>query len=119
MRVFTSFPSQIPFISFSSLIAVARTSNTILNNSGKSWYPCLIPDFRGNAFNFSPLKYLLCVCVHAKSLQSCPTLCDPVKYSPPGSSVHGILQARILEWVATSFGRESMDGLLWSQNRQK
>ena len=34
--------------------------------------------------------------------QSCPTLCDPVDYSPPGSSVHRILQARILEWVATS-----------------
>ena len=37
--------------------------------------------------------------------QSCPTLCDPVDYSPPGSSVHGILQARILEWVAISFSR--------------
>ena len=34
--------------------------------------------------------------------QSCPTLCDPMGYSPPGSSVHGILQARILEWVAIS-----------------
>ena len=34
-----------------------------------------------------------------KLLQSCPTLCDPMDYSPPGSSVHGILQARILEWV--------------------
>ena len=33
----------------------------------------------------------------AKSLQSCPTLCDPMNYGPPGSSVHGILQARILE----------------------
>ena len=39
--------------------------------------------------------------------QSCPTLCDPVDCSPPGSSVHGILQARILEWVAISFSRES------------
>ena len=37
---------------------------------------------------------------HAKSLQSCPVLCDPVDYSPPGSSGHGILQARVLEWVA-------------------
>ena len=35
-------------------------------------------------------------CVHAKSLQLCLTLCDPVNYSPPGSSVHGIFQTRIL-----------------------
>ena len=40
------------------------------------------------------------VCVRAKSLQLCPTLCDPKDCSPPGSSVRGILQARILEWVA-------------------
>jgi len=39
----------------------------------------------------------------AKSLQSCPTLCDPIVGSPPGSPVPGILQARILEWVAISF----------------
>ena len=39
----------------------------------------------------------------AKSLQSCPTLCDPTDRSPPGSSVPGILQARILEWIAISF----------------
>ena len=38
----------------------------------------------------------------AKSLQLCPTLCDPIDSSPPGSSVSGILQARILEWVAIS-----------------
>ena len=40
-------------------------------------------------------------------IQLCPTLCDPMDYSPPGSSVHGILQARILEWVAISFSRGS------------
>ena len=39
----------------------------------------------------------------AKSLQSCPTLCDPIDGSPPGSAVPGILQARTLEWVAVSF----------------
>ena len=39
----------------------------------------------------------------AKSLQSCLTLCNPMDGSPPGSSVHRILQARILEWVATFF----------------
>ena len=49
----------------------------------------------------------VCVCVCAKSLQLCLTLCDPVDYSPPGSSVHGILQARILERVFISFSRGS------------
>ena len=41
--------------------------------------------------------------VAAKSLQSCPTLCDPIDGSPPGSPIPGILQARTLEWVAISF----------------
>ena len=39
----------------------------------------------------------------AKSLQSCPTLCDPIDGSPPGSPIPGILQARTLEWVTISF----------------
>ena len=43
----------------------------------------------------------------AKSLQLFLTLCDPMYWSPPGSSVHGILKARILEWVAVSFSRGS------------
>ena len=45
--------------------------------------------------------------MRAQSLQLCLTLCDPMDCSPPGSSVHGILQAGILEWVATSFSRGS------------
>ena len=45
--------------------------------------------------------------------QSCPTLCDPSDYSPPGSSVHGILQARTLEWVVISFSR----GSSWTRDR--
>ena len=48
------------------------------------------------------------MCVHAHA-QLCPTLCDPMGYSQPGSSVHGILQAGILEWVAVSFSRELGD----------
>ena len=39
----------------------------------------------------------------AKSLQSCPTLCDPIDCSLPGSSIHGIFQARVLEWGAIAF----------------
>ena len=49
------------------------------------------------------LSIILLACAAAKSLQSCPTLCDPIDSSPPGSSVPGILQARTLEWVAISF----------------
>ena len=45
--------------------------------------------------------------MHAKSLQLCPTLCDPMDHSPPGSSPHRILQARILEWVAMPSSRGS------------
>ena len=44
--------------------------------------------------------------IHSKSLQACPTLFDPIDCNPPGSSVHGILQGRILEWVAISFSSD-------------
>ena len=47
------------------------------------------------------------MCVHGKSLQSYPTLCDPMDCSLPGTSAHGILQARILEWVAMLSSRGS------------
>ena len=57
-----------------------------------------------SAFPMSPGFFLgrKAAAAAAKSLQSCPTLCNPMDYIPPGSSVHGILQARILEWVAIS-----------------
>ena len=48
-------------------------------------------------------NFLKCNISAAKSLQSCPTLCDPIDGSPPGSPIPGILQARTLEWVAISF----------------
>ena len=58
----------------------------------------------------------------AKSLQSCPTLCDPVDYSPPGSSVPRILQARTPEWVAISFSKYTTGGFsqqarTWAQQK--
>ena len=58
---FTSFQIWIHFISFSALIAVAKTSKTMLNSSGESGDPCLVPDFRGNAFNFPPLRTMFAV----------------------------------------------------------
>ena len=51
------------------------------------------------------MVFLAAAVAAAKSLQSCSTLCDPIDSSPPGSSVPGILQARILEWVAISFSK--------------
>ena len=49
----------------------------------------------------------------AKSLQSCPTLCDPIDSSPAGSPVPGILQARTLEWVAISFSKEMLTSRIY------
>ena len=58
---FPSFLIWIPFISFSSLIAIAWTSKTMLNNSGESGHPCLVPDLRENVFSFSPLRIMFAV----------------------------------------------------------
>ena len=58
---FTYFLIWIPFISFSSLVAIARASRTMLNNSGESGHPCLVPDLRGNAFSFSPLRIMFAI----------------------------------------------------------
>ena len=51
-------------------------------------------------FSMGSPNTLYCTYMHANSLQSCPALCDAMDYSSPGSSVHGIFQARILEWAA-------------------
>ena len=87
----------------------------------KEWYPAIISSKSPKEDFFSHISSLFqrttniiqgCVMYYgtwvcAKSLQSCLTLCDPMDCSPPGSSAHGILQARILEWVVTTFSRGS------------
>ena len=73
---------------------MVRTFNAMLNKSGKSGHSYLIPYFRG---------FFQIYTAAAKLLQSCPTLCDPIDGSPPGSPIPGILQGRTLEWVAISF----------------
>ena len=54
----SSFPIWIPFISFSTVIAIVSTSKIMLNKSGKSGHPCLVPDLGGNAFSFSLLSMM-------------------------------------------------------------
>ena len=61
-----------------------------------------ISSFKPSKAPMNPLNYSGSLAAAAKLLQSCLTLCDPIDGSPPGSSVHGILQARKLEWVAIS-----------------
>ena len=64
------------------------------------------------SFYLSLLLKLCCAAAAAaKSLQSCPPLCDPIDGSPPGSSIPGILQARTLEWVAISLCCEKLSNL--------
>ena len=56
-----SLPILMPFISFCCLIVDARTSNTMSNNSGECGHPCCVPDLRGKALSFSPLRMILAV----------------------------------------------------------
>ena len=64
--------------------------------------------------------HFLLQCIKVKSesevTQSCPTFSDPMDYSLPGSSVHGILQVRVLEWVAIAFSQIKLDSLLKSSD---
>ena len=76
---------------FTILYWFCHTSTWIRQGSGADYTKWSKPESK------TPTQYA------AKSLQSCPTLCDPIDGSPPGSAVPGILQARTLEWVAISF----------------
>ena len=69
---------------------------------------------RGGQVLYTAHPCLWTFCSPAKSLQSCPTLCDPMGCSRPGFSAHGILQVRILEWVAIPFSRGSFWPREWT-----
>ena len=66
-------------------------------------YRFVVSEFSDLLFCSFPIKRVFAAAAAAKSLQSCPTLCDPIDSSPPGSPVPGILKARTLAWVAISF----------------
>ena len=83
---------------YSSFFLISRTSQQLKNPSmHKFWYLHTMAR------------------VYAKSLQSCPTFCDSMDYSPPGSFIHGILQAITLEWVAMPSSRRSSWPRDWTQ----
>ena len=71
--------------------------------AGRKENKILMIMLKANLLGPEPLFEMTVAAAAAKSLQSCPTLCDPIDGSPPGSAVPGILQARTLEWVAISF----------------
>ena len=91
--------------SVTSLPPPLISASTAVKVTCKSVFPLNLFQIEGRAdLSFHP--YLLlsyAAAAAAKLLQSCPTLCDPMNCSLPGSSLHGILQARVLEWVAISF----------------
>ena len=76
-----------------------------------SWLPSMGSHKIGHNWCNLAAADILCICVWV--IQSCQTLCDPTDYSSPDSSVNGILQARILEWVVISFFRESSQQRDW------
>ena len=78
----------------SELFSSCHIKDTFINMIYKWWF-CLWSPVWGNVCQVTTTT--------TKSLQSCPTLCDPTDGSPPGSPIPGILQARTLEWVAISF----------------
>ena len=90
-----------------------RDCQAAWGNSGRQWKCSLLWWWSQNTYvicqtyQIINLKYVQSVWRHAKFLQLCSTLCDPMDHSPQGSSVHGILQARRLEWVAVPSSRGS------------
>ena len=107
VTAFIANTCKIPFLFYfkilvTSLISFAfktQTKNSSIWIQTPNRFSCVVV-FKGKSWPANLFRFML-----AKLLQSCLTLCDPMDHSLPGSSVHGILQGRILEWVAISSSR--------------
>ena len=129
---FSSYPQSFPvsgsfqmsqfFASGDQNLGVSASASVLPMNI-QDWFPLgltslisLLSKGLSRVFSFESISSsvfsFLHTCMHAKLLQSCQTLHKPMDHSPPGSSVHGILQARILEWVAIPSSR----GSSWPRN---
>ena len=101
-----TFISRIHLLKFTYLYLLSLIYAWYYMHISLAFMWCLLDRLSVN-FQYLPNPVLDTSCLCTKLLQSCPTLCNPVDHNPPGSSVRGILQARILEWVATPFSRGS------------
>ena len=122
-RFFTTEPPGKPFTHFTYLYITMTSKYLFCFHLGLPCLPAIILSLliyscwrAWQTFIFSKqCSSIPLTAATAKLLQSCPTLCDPIDDNPPGFSVPGILQARILEWVAISFSNACMhDKLLQS-----
>ena len=91
------------------------TVKTLPNRLLNPWDWCWICSFLLTSLNCYAAWLFIFEVQWSEVTQLCPTLCDPMDCSPPGSSVPGIFQARVLEWVAISFSRRSSWSRDWSQ----
>uniref|UniRef100_A0A8D0ZAJ7 Uncharacterized protein n=1 Tax=Sus scrofa TaxID=9823 RepID=A0A8D0ZAJ7_PIG len=101
----SSLPTWMPFISFVCLIAVGRTSNTTLNNSVKNGLSCLVPDFSGKAFSFSPLSIIFAVGLSKMSFMM-------LRYVP---SIPTLVRVLIMNgcWTLSNAFSASIEMIVW------